>query len=155
MNDIVEKNIPFEARRGDLSCGVDVIGRYDVYLHQRDFLSHRYSPSIALHQSTSAQAGYSDPCQDFRHCRSAPCSIPRPVTFGLLPQMSQSPAERDIEEDDKTEAPLTMAASVVLTNLPRDASKALETAGNLSIEKSKHHTRLLLTAALFNMLTSL
>ncbi|KAJ4402869.1 Ubiquitin-like protein [Didymella pomorum] len=28
-----------------------------------------------------------------------------------------------------------MAASVVLTNLPRDASKALETAGNLGIEK--------------------
>lgn len=36
-----------------------------------------------------------------------------------------------------------MAASVVLTNLPRDASKALETAGNLGIEKSKQHARLL------------
>ena len=57
--------------------------------------------------------------------------------------MSQSPAERAIEEDDKTEAPLTMAASVVLTNLPRDASKALETAGNLSIEKSKYHASFL------------
>lgn len=57
--------------------------------------------------------------------------------------MSQSPAERTIEEDDKIEAPLTMAASVVLTNLPRDASKALETAGNLGIEKSKHCARLL------------
>lgn len=52
--------------------------------------------------------------------------------------MSQSPAERAIEEDDQTEAPLTMAASVVLTNLPRDASKALETAGNLLIEKSTY-----------------
>jgi ubiquitin-like protein ATG12 len=52
--------------------------------------------------------------------------------------MSQSPAERAIEEDDQTEAPLTMAASVVLTHLPRDASKALETAGNLSIEKSTY-----------------
>ncbi|KAF3051738.1 Ubiquitin-like protein [Didymella keratinophila] len=52
--------------------------------------------------------------------------------------MSQSPAERAIEEDDKTEAPLTMAASVVLTNLPRDASKALETASNLGIEKTPH-----------------
>lgn len=51
--------------------------------------------------------------------------------------MSQPPTERAIEEDDTTEAPLTMAASVVLTHLPRDASKALETAGNLSIEKSK------------------
>lgn len=55
--------------------------------------------------------------------------------------MSQSPAERVIEEDDKTEAPLTMAASVVLTNLPRDASKALETAGNLGIEKSTYRGR--------------
>ena len=52
--------------------------------------------------------------------------------------MSQSPAERAIEEDARTEAPLTMAASVVLTNLPRDASAALETAGNLSIEKSMY-----------------
>ena len=57
--------------------------------------------------------------------------------------MSQSPAERAIEEDDKTEAPLTMAASVVLTSLPRDASKALETAGNLSVEKSMSHVLLL------------
>ncbi|KAF1941322.1 autophagy protein 12 [Clathrospora elynae] len=28
-----------------------------------------------------------------------------------------------------------MAASVILTNLPKDASKALETAGNLTIQK--------------------
>ena len=57
--------------------------------------------------------------------------------------MSQSPAERAIEEDARTEAPLTMAASVVLTNLPRDASAALETAGNLSIEKSMYYGVLL------------
>jgi ubiquitin-like protein ATG12 len=50
--------------------------------------------------------------------------------------MSQSPAERTIEEDSTTEAPLTMAASVILTNLPRDASKALETAGTLAVTKS-------------------
>jgi hypothetical protein len=50
--------------------------------------------------------------------------------------MSQSPKERIPEEDDDTtEAPLTMAASVVLTNLPKDASKALETAGNLAVQK--------------------
>ena len=30
-----------------------------------------------------------------------------------------------------------------MTNLPRDASKALETAGNLSIEKSKYHASFL------------
>ena len=49
--------------------------------------------------------------------------------------MSESPKERIPEEDDITEAPLTMAASVVLTNLPKDASKALETAGNLTVQK--------------------
>ncbi|KAF2830563.1 APG12-domain-containing protein [Ophiobolus disseminans] len=43
--------------------------------------------------------------------------------------------ERLLDEDDTTEAPLTMAASVVLTNLPRDASKALENAGELAIQK--------------------
>jgi hypothetical protein len=52
--------------------------------------------------------------------------------------MSESPKERIPEEDDTTEAPLTMAASVVLTNLPKDASKALETAGNLAIQKGAH-----------------
>lgn len=50
--------------------------------------------------------------------------------------MSDSPKERIPDEDDTTEAPLTMAASVVLTHLPKDASKALETAGNLKVEKS-------------------
>jgi hypothetical protein len=49
--------------------------------------------------------------------------------------MSQSPKERMPEEDDTTEAPLTMAASVVLTNLPKDTSKALETAGSLAVQK--------------------
>ncbi|KAI4698742.1 Ubiquitin-like protein [Alternaria sp. BMP 2799] len=49
--------------------------------------------------------------------------------------MSESPKERMPEEDDTTEAPLTMAASVVLTNLPKDASKALEGAGNLAVQK--------------------
>jgi ubiquitin-like protein ATG12 len=52
--------------------------------------------------------------------------------------MSSSPKDRvpeEAEETDTSEAPLTMAASVVLTNLPKDASKALETAGTLSIQK--------------------
>ena len=49
--------------------------------------------------------------------------------------MSESPRERMPEEDDTTEAPLTMAASVVLTNLPKDASKALEGAGKLAVQK--------------------
>ncbi|EUC49182.1 hypothetical protein GGP41_001849 [Bipolaris sorokiniana] len=49
--------------------------------------------------------------------------------------MSESPKERIPEEDDTTEAPLSMAASVVLSSLPKDASKALETAGNLNVQK--------------------
>ena len=49
--------------------------------------------------------------------------------------MSESPTERIPEEDDVTEAPLSMAASVVLSDLPKDASKALETAGNLNVQK--------------------
>jgi hypothetical protein len=51
--------------------------------------------------------------------------------------MSSLQEERIPEEDNTAEAPLTMAASVVLTNLPRDASKALESAGNLAVQKSK------------------
>ncbi|KAH7135494.1 ubiquitin-like autophagy protein Apg12-domain-containing protein [Dendryphion nanum] len=46
--------------------------------------------------------------------------------------MSDSPKERILDEDENTaDAPLTMAASVILTNLPRDASKALESAGDV------------------------
>ena len=52
--------------------------------------------------------------------------------------MSQSPEERIPEEDDTAEAPLTMAASVILTNLPRDASKALQTAGELAVQKGTY-----------------
>ncbi|KAF2130362.1 ubiquitin-like protein ATG12 [Dothidotthia symphoricarpi CBS 119687] len=49
--------------------------------------------------------------------------------------MPESPREKIPDEDDTAEAPLTMAASVVLTHLPRDASKALETAGNVTVGK--------------------
>jgi hypothetical protein len=53
--------------------------------------------------------------------------------------MSSSPEERIPEDDDTAEAPLTMAASVVLTNLPKDASKALEMAGTLGVEKGGYN----------------
>lgn len=62
--------------------------------------------------------------------------------------MSESPKERIPEEDDTTEAPLSMAASVVLSNLPKDASKALETAGNLSVQKGTAPARCRLLCAL-------
>lgn len=50
--------------------------------------------------------------------------------------MSTSPKDRipDDQADGST-APLTMAASLVLTHLPKDASKALSTAGMLKAGK--------------------
>jgi ubiquitin-like protein ATG12 len=39
------------------------------------------------------------------------------------------------EDDDGADLPLTMAASVVLEHLPKDAHKALETAGELEQAK--------------------
>ncbi|KAF2091955.1 APG12-domain-containing protein [Saccharata proteae CBS 121410] len=39
------------------------------------------------------------------------------------------------EEDAKAEMPLTMAASVVLTSLPKDATEALANAGVVGVEK--------------------
>ncbi|KAF2804623.1 APG12-domain-containing protein [Mytilinidion resinicola] len=39
------------------------------------------------------------------------------------------------DEEDATDIPLTMAASVVLTSLPRDAAHALEGAGELGVAK--------------------
>lgn len=58
--------------------------------------------------------------------------------------MSAPTEERIPDEDDSSETPLTMAASVVLSNLPRDASQALEMAGNLSVQKSRPHLLFLL-----------
>ncbi|CBX91604.1 similar to gi/166989543/sp/A7EAE5.2/ATG12_SCLS1 RecName: Full=Autophagy-related protein 12; AltName: Full=Autophagy-related ubiquitin-like modifier atg12 [Plenodomus lingam JN3] len=50
--------------------------------------------------------------------------------------MSDSPNERIPDEDSTTtDAPLTMAASVVLAQLPRDAARALEGAGGVGVEK--------------------
>lgn len=53
------------------------------------------------------------------------------------PSASPDAAE---EEDEETGAdlPLTMAASVVLDHLPKDAHKALETAGELEQAKGTH-----------------
>jgi len=53
------------------------------------------------------------------------------------PSEVQSPPPAPISDDEDTAAdlPLTMAASVVLTSLPRDAAKALEGAGELKQDK--------------------
>ena len=60
---------------------------------------------------------------------------PSSVSAPSPPPQSPSPAEEDAGAEGEAEAPLTMAASVVLTNLPRDASKALDEAGRLGVEK--------------------
>ena len=53
------------------------------------------------------------------------------------PSEVQTPPPAPISDDEDTAAdlPLTMAASVVLTSLPRDAAKALEGAGELKQDK--------------------
>jgi hypothetical protein len=43
--------------------------------------------------------------------------------------MPKQPEDKIEDDGDSAEAPLTMAASIVLTNLPKDTSKALESAG--------------------------
>lgn len=53
---------------------------------------------------------------------------------------STSPPDDPIQdEDDGTELPMTMAASVVLEQLPKDAHKALETAGELQQAKGRDY----------------
>jgi len=56
------------------------------------------------------------------------------------PESQTSDPTTDAEEpgeDNDADLPITMAASVVLTGLPRDAHEALEGAGDLGIEKGK------------------
>ena len=54
---------------------------------------------------------------------------PKPAREATPPV--EGDARMDESDDDQTETPLTMAASVILTNLPQDASSALEGAGDL------------------------
>lgn len=51
--------------------------------------------------------------------------------------MASTPNSPDPISDEETNAelPMTMAASVVLESLPKDAHKALETAGELDVAK--------------------
>ncbi|KAF2739701.1 ubiquitin-like protein ATG12 [Polyplosphaeria fusca] len=49
--------------------------------------------------------------------------------------MSKQQEDRIEEDDDNAEAPLTMAASMILTHLPKDTSKALESAADMWPEK--------------------
>ncbi|KAF2706126.1 APG12-domain-containing protein [Pleomassaria siparia CBS 279.74] len=56
-----------------------------------------------------------------------------------IPDNEDEDNDNDNDDDDgqttTAETPLTMAASVILTHLPRDASKALESAADLGIGK--------------------
>ena len=50
---------------------------------------------------------------------------------------TSDPATPVADDNDQADIPLTMAASVVLTSLPKDAHQALENAGDLGPEKGK------------------
>ena len=56
-----------------------------------------------------------------------------PSTSASTPTPPDGPIE--VDDDNGADLPLTMAASVVLDHLPRDAHKALETAGELEVAK--------------------
>lgn len=52
------------------------------------------------------------------------------------PPNSPSPPDASASAEQETEdAPMTLAASVLLEALPADATRALETAGDLGLEK--------------------
>lgn len=53
------------------------------------------------------------------------------------PSPSSAPPEPDVNDADAT-LPMTMAASVVLDNLPKDATRALETAGEIELAKGMY-----------------
>lgn len=56
-----------------------------------------------------------------------------PTQHSSTPEQSSPVPEAPIPDapDDRSEMPLTMAASVILTTLPKDASAALQGAGDL------------------------
>lgn len=62
------------------------------------------------------------------------------ISNEMAPSPPTSPSPDQEEEQDETaDLPLTMAASVVLEHLPKNAHKALETAGELEQAKGIHH----------------
>lgn len=74
------------------------------------------------------------------------CSTPLHVAHNLhsghftmspSPPVSASPDLPPEEDDGAADLPMTMAASVVLDHLPRDAHQALETAGLLEQAKGR------------------
>lgn len=101
------------------------------YLHLRSLSRVSVSASLGPPRYTVAFPRRQLPFLGFWR----PCRLLTEANFHLIYIMSESPKERIPEEDDTTEAPLSMAASVVLSSLPKDASKALETAGNLNVQK--------------------
>lgn len=52
------------------------------------------------------------------------------------PTISPQANDTEGQAEDETEMPITMAASVVLDHLPRDAHEALSQAGKLTQDKS-------------------
>jgi hypothetical protein len=115
-----------------------------MYGGGRDWLecrSHRDFPSLDF-LSLSSQSGlFSQPKALLLH--TIVCTPFPPFAYALtweeVPALASMSEDRIPDEADTTEAPLTMAASIVLTNLPRDASQALENAGNVAVGKSTSH----------------
>jgi ubiquitin-like protein ATG12 len=64
-----------------------------------------------------------------------------PSTQPLAPPSPEAPPALDDEVDAAADLPMTMAASVVLEHLPKDAHQALETAGALEQEKGTHNEK--------------
>lgn len=66
---------------------------------------------------------------------------PSPSSAKMNPSLSPGPARDEADPEDdagpNADVPLTMAASVVLSALPRSASKALEGAGELGVTKGE------------------
>ena len=58
-----------------------------------------------------------------------------------LSEPASSEAAPIPDDDHEVDLPLTMTASVVLTNLTRDATAALAAAGNFEKEKGKYHIK--------------
>lgn len=66
---------------------------------------------------------------------------PTPTPRNMASSPSPSPPEAQLDEDDTAaDLPLTMAASVVLEQLPKDAHKALEIAGEIGVAKGRVFT---------------
>ena len=64
-------------------------------------------------------------------------SSPSPTASPSSPALEEISSSATAADAVSNDLPLTMAASVVLDHLPRDAHRALETAGELELAKGE------------------